>query len=191
MTGLDLSWAVKRVDAALRARQGIEEYTDDPLCVLRISLGKAGRALTLSDGARIAPDDEVVQIHFWNEQLPLIPRTGPNAAWAATLGGRVRHSLSLFVARMQVDRRFDAMTALWTDPPAADGVGQMQMSRIGRHLGFDVFDHEESALQAFFQGLLVSALLRTFNPGAKRARLAYRRCEIWISRAKLMSRYAH
>jgi len=76
VSNLDLTWAVRGVDAILRHRQGIEEFTDDRHCIFRISTETAGRAAILSDGAAIRPGDPLVQIHYWNEHMPVLPENG-------------------------------------------------------------------------------------------------------------------
>ena len=190
MVDLDLSRTVKGVDALLRARQRIEEFTDDRDCVLRVSLGKSGRAVTLSDGAHVAPDDMILRLHLWNEHLPIMPENGPNAAWAASFATRMRHSLALIAARLDRDPRLADIAAAQGAPAFPWRLGASQMSRIAAHFGFDAFEHESGAVHAFLDSILLRGLVRAFNPAGQRGRgVLYRRCDVWISRAKLLSRY--
>ena len=65
-------WAssVGLVDALIRTYYGIYEFTDDPECVLRVGLGQARAAMTLSDGTRVKGGELIGTLHFWNEHLP-------------------------------------------------------------------------------------------------------------------------
>lgn len=193
MSSLDLSWAVRGVDSMLRRHQGIEEFTVDPACLFRISLAPARRAVLLSDGAAIRPGDPVVAIHYWNEHMPPLPARGMTAAWAATFKNGVRHSLALIADLFVEEQRFRDAAALYGEPAFATTSGSDASIRISHHLGFDVIDDESrhGAIHAWFDSVLIWFLMRTFNPVSVRGRgLAHGRLKIWMSRQKLIARYA-
>jgi hypothetical protein len=176
----------------LRRRQGIEEFTDDPECLFRISLIRAGRALVLSDGASIRPDDPIVEIHYWNEHVPTLPERGANAAWAASYKGRVRHSLALIADLLAHDPRFGDVVAIHGAPAFAAQNGGETSTRICEHLGYDVLggEGEDGPIHAWLDSLLIWFLMRAFNPASTRGRgLSHRRIHIWMSRQKLIARY--
>jgi len=58
---------VRGFDALLAQYYGIHEFTDDPDCIMRIALARAGRDIALSDGTSVRADDAVIDLHWWNE----------------------------------------------------------------------------------------------------------------------------
>ncbi len=196
MASLDFSWAVKGVDAMLRRRHGIVEYSDAADCMLRYSLARAKRARTLSDGASVVAGAPVVEIHYWNERLPVIPREGSYSGWAAQFAGRLVGSLHLLGEKIERDPKFDGVVAFSGAPAFARGSRNgLQLARICRRIGFDILEPEAATglggrLHAFFDGVLVWALVWAFNrAGLKTRGLAHGRHEIWMSRAKFLSLY--
>src|SRR2546421_7142682 len=69
-------------DGLLRRRHSVIEYSTDPNCVLRINLGFLDRNLSFSDGTRASAGDRLIDLHLWNEQVPIMPREGASLAWA-------------------------------------------------------------------------------------------------------------
>src|ERR1700681_4445282 len=61
-----LSGAVRQLDAALRRRQGIIEFTRDPQCILRLSAHRAEADVLLRD-RRVQRGEPIGEIHLWNE----------------------------------------------------------------------------------------------------------------------------
>ena len=106
MSTLDLAWAVRGVDSVLRSRFGIEEFSDDPDCIFRISRDRALRPRILSDGAAIRRGDPVLQVHLWNEHLPAMSRDGRSAAWANLFKRRMLCSFALLANRIENEERF-------------------------------------------------------------------------------------
>jgi hypothetical protein len=195
MAHLDLGWAVRGVDSLLRMRQGIEEFTDDPECVLRISINSAGRSLVLSDGTLVREGGPILQLHLWNERLPVLPASGPNAAWANSLKRRMRRSLTILAHHLQGEGRFDTVEAIQAAPAFPSRLGPLQMARIAGHFGFDVVDVSSGRgvtgqIHTVFDSLLVWSLTLAFNPaGLSGKGLLRRRCQIWMSRRKLACHY--
>jgi hypothetical protein len=195
MAHLDLGWAVRGVDSLLRMRQGIEEFTDDAECVLRISMNSAGRSLQLSDGTFVREGGPVLQLHLWNERLPVLPATGPNAVWANSLKRRMRRSLTILAYHLHGEGRFEAVEAIQAAPAFPSRLGPVQMARIAGHFGFDVVDMTSGRgvigqIHTLFDSLLVWSLTLAFNPaGLSGKGLLRHRCQIWMSRRKLENHY--
>ena len=193
MAYLDLGRAVRGVDSLLRQRQGIQEFTADETCLLRISLATACRAMILSDGTAVREGDTVLQLHLWNEHLPVMPTAGPSAAWAALMKRRMRHSLAAVAAYIESERQLDAIGALHGEPPFASRVGALQMVRTAQRFGFDVIDPDaprewRDRIHAVLDSMLLWGLAYAFNPGRLKAKgqgLLRYRYQLWMSRRKL------
>lgn len=195
MAYLDLGRAVRGVDSLLRQHQGIEEFTADEDCVFRVSRGVASRGAVLSDGTLIAAGEAVLQLHFWNEHLPLMPSEGPSAAWAIRLTRSMRKSLIAVAAYLEGERSLDMVRALHGAPPFGSRIGAAQMVRTACRFGFDVVDagtprEWHARIHLVFDSMLLWGLAYAFNPAGLRSKglLRYRH-QLWISRRKLLHDY--
>jgi hypothetical protein len=194
---LDLGRAVRGVDSLLRQHQGIEEFTDDEHCIFRVSRGIASRSVLLSDGTRMVEGEPVLQLHFWNEHLPLMPSAGPSAGWAIRLKQRMRTSLMAVAAYVERERSLDAIRALHGAPPFGSRIGAVQMVRTACRFGFDVIDPDEAPhewrerIHLVFDSMLLWGLAYAFNPAGLRSKgLLRHRHQLWISRRKLLLHYS-
>jgi hypothetical protein len=194
-TYLDLTRAVRGVDFLLRQSMGIEEFTTASDCIFRVSLEFADARIALSDETVVEPGEPVLQIHLWNEHLPLMPAAGPNPAWANRLRRKARQSLIMLATYLEQERQLDAVRAVHGAPPFASRIGARQMARIARRFGFDIFDPDcppelRARFHEIFDSMLLWGLTWAFNPaGLKSKGLLRHRYQLWISRRKLLHLY--
>src|ERR1700733_15483650 len=97
------SWARRRhsrvaalvfaFDRLLRWRQGVFEYTAHPACVFRLQISRCARDRVLRDGTRLLAGQRFAQLHYWTEQMPAIPRSGPTIASGRELHRGIQISL--------------------------------------------------------------------------------------------------
>lgn len=191
-----LRTAVRWLDAFLRRRQCIFEFSDDPRCVLRISPDVCREAINLADGAALQSGDAVGELHFLNEHLPRIPQDGPGIAWGGEMRRALAQSFRMLARAAVTDPRLQGMQAFHGTFAAVHG-GHRQLDRIASHLHFQRIDPPNPPTVAkrihdFFQNILVALLIWTFNPGGLRG-LGLRReyNSLWISRRTLISRYGN
>ena len=76
-------WAefIFALDRRLQRRQGVFEYSHKPDCIFRAQLSRLCSEVLLSDGTFGRPGDGVIDLHFWNEQIPATPIAGYSLAW--------------------------------------------------------------------------------------------------------------
>jgi hypothetical protein len=183
---------VRGVDALLRQRQHIHEFTADQQCLFRISAGEARRRILLSDGTVIRPGDPILELHLWNEHLPAMPAAGPSAAWAILMKRLLRRSLILTALHLEQERALAPIVALHGAPPFRSRLGAAQMLRAAKRFGFDLIEPDApvtwaSLVHDVLDGMLLWALMRAFNPSAQRSNGSSRhRYHLWISRQKLL-----
>lgn len=195
MAHIDLARVVRGVDSILRQRQGIHDFTDHEDCLFRISLTPAAATLRLSDGTTVAAGDPVIELHFWNEHLPVMPSAGPSAAWAVRLKRQMDRSLFLLDRYLVREPRLDEVAALTGAPPFGSRIGAVQMARTGRRFGFEIVESPQEAefgerIHLVFDSMLIWGLGWTFNRPALRSKtLLRRRYRLWLSRATLHARY--
>jgi len=180
----------------LRRRQGIVEFTDDLECVFRISETRAKCARTLSDRVSIVAGQPILQIHYWHEQLPAIPKDDASAAWANIFKNRLRYSCELIADELEVNPRWGLIGAIHAEPAFAYRSGRTRkITRTWELLGFDVVNWDggkriSTLIHGVFDSVLVWALVWAFNPsGLKSHGLWHGRAQIWMSRRKFVGRY--
>ncbi len=76
-------WAefIFALDSWLRRREGVFEYSHKPDCIFRAQLSRLSSDVLLSDGTFGRPGDRVIDLHFWNEQIPITPIGGHSLVW--------------------------------------------------------------------------------------------------------------
>ena len=190
-----LGWPVRAaitiIDSILRRIQGVEEFTQDEQCILRLSLGQSTHDLNLSDGTHIAPGEPVALLHIWNERVPIIGPQGPDLAWGLRAYRLFALSLGMIARYVEKEPRYQSVRAF-------GGESSLYFSGddLFRRLGFAVEHVSQTAhgLRLFKQWvdtMYVLGLTWAFNRGSLNGKnlLHYERCGLWISRQMLMQRY--
>jgi hypothetical protein len=191
---LAVTWALRSVDRLLRQHMAIEEFTGDAECVFRVSLDRAARQVRLSDGVAVREGDPVLQLHLWNEHVPTMPSAGPSASWANLTKRRMHHSLRLVAEFVRSEH--DDIVAVHGEPPFGSRLGAQQMLRTAERFGFDLVQPDggpdvRDRIHEIFDSMLLWGLIMAYNPAAgRRKTLVRHRYQLWISRAKLLRRYA-
>jgi YkoP-like protein len=88
-------WArfIFALDSWLRRWEGVFEYSYEPDCIFRAQLSRLSSDVLLSDGTFGRPGDRVIDLHFWNEQIPVTPLAGYTLAWGCRFNRSVAESL--------------------------------------------------------------------------------------------------
>ena len=88
-------WAefIFALDTWLRRREGVFEYSHKPDCILRAQLSRLTSDVLLSDGTFGRPGDRVIDLHLWNEQIPVTPIAGYSLAWGCRFNRSFAKSL--------------------------------------------------------------------------------------------------
>ena len=81
------------LDGCLQRRAGVFEYSSTSGCIFRAQLGQLSRDVQLSDGTFGRPGDRVIDLHFWNEQIPVKPIASDSLAWGCRFSRSVAQSL--------------------------------------------------------------------------------------------------
>jgi hypothetical protein len=185
---------VRALDERMRRRQGIIEFTDDPHCILRISLARADCDLRLADGVLVRAGDPIIEMHFWNERMPQA-RGAAGLGWGGRFSRRLRRSFDDLAFALDRDPRLAGAVAMRGRLAFAGARNGDDARRFGAWFGFDMADAARAdtlrrRLRDFAEDLWLFALTYTFNPGGLHGRsLVRRRDDMWISRARLVDRY--
>ena len=178
------------------APQGVFEYTDDPACIFRIQHAQAEQPLTLSGGARIEPGMPILNLHLWNEHIPLMGPDGATVGWAHLSSAPSRPRCGSWrPTRCQSD--LDDIAALRADMRLGPVEKSPQLVRLMGRYGFEpaaeairAGSWRSGSLHHFDENILIFLLLLATNPVAVGA-LVLRRDHklVYLSRAALMRRY--
>src|SRR5262249_27182500 len=81
------------LDRVLTRWQSVVEYTHDPTCILRITLGRLDQDFVLTDGTPGHAGERFIDLHLWNEHIPAMPKEGASIAWARQMSLCFQNSL--------------------------------------------------------------------------------------------------
>ena len=190
-----LARAVRRLDAFLRRRQGIFDFSDDERCLLRVSVAAADEGFRFPGGSRIARGDAVGVLHLRNEHLPVIPRGGPDLRWAGAMRRGMAMSLKLLADAVERDPRLRGLPAFGANAVFVSRNGDSQVARLVGRYGFEWVTLDRPPgfwrrFHNFWENFLLFGLQWAFNPAGLRGKgFARPREPIWISREKLLEMY--
>jgi hypothetical protein len=179
------------LDARLRRRLAVAEYTRHPLCVFRLGIARSRRQLTLRDGTRLQAGQRVAQLHFWNEHVPPVPRNGTTIRWARQMQQGIATSLCELARYLASRPDLADISVICADVPSATKSQSRQIARIMGYFGFEARDDQErlrlgQRIHRFGENILISLTVYAQNAGALRPDTLSRvRVPIYLSRRTL------
>lgn len=182
------------LDRWLRRRYGVFEYTSSPRCIFRLSIIVTKNRLELADGTCVEPGERLGDLHLWNEQLPILARTGPPLAWALEMNRRFPVSLRELACYLCSNPKFQdirAIRAMLAFGAAKDTTRLIQMSS---RYGFEPLAAGDvpalSPLHLLGENLLISLMVLARNKEALRLDSVRRvRIPVFLSRSTLERRF--
>ena len=179
------------LDALLRRAYGVYEFSQDPACILRLSLMRSRWDLTLADGTRIRRGEMLAVIHFWNERLPVMPAEGVDLRWAREMYRHFRPSLRLVCQHLASTPHLAAVPALCGEATFLHTSNLEAGSSLLSRLGFEVQPSSWGRFATFWQNVYSWMLIWAFNPASLRGRRPsdLQRYWLWMSRATLEGTY--
>ena len=178
----------------MRRRHAVVEYTRNPLCVFRLQIVHSQNGLVLRDGTRLRPGQRVVQLHYWNEQIPPAPEGGMTIGWARRMTHGIEASLRE-LARCLARPDLSDVAVIRIDAVATMGRESGLLARIMARYGFEAIARSEpppigERLHCFGENILTSLMLFAQNPRALRSgSLTRGRVPLFISRRTLQQRF--
>jgi hypothetical protein len=186
-----LAGALDVLDGRLRRAQAVFEYTRNPACVFRLNIVRAGRPIMLRDGTRVKAGQRIARLHFWNEQIPPVPKGGTTIAWARQMQRAIATSLHELADYLASRPDLGDVALVWADAPTSTKTQREQLARIMARYGFEAkveAAHMSAGerLRRFGENILVSMMVFAYNAGALRPDTLQRvRVPIYLSRSVL------
>jgi hypothetical protein len=183
------------LDGWLRRRQALIEYSSDRRCVFRIQIGRLERDVALADGTRGRTGDRVVDLHIWNEHVPIMPKEGATIVWARLALDHLDTSLRELARYLAARRDLDDILIIRGN--AACGVPEQraQVTRMCERYGFEkIADPAAPTMRQrahrLGENILISLIVWTLNTTAlRRDTLRRDRVQVFMSRAVLARRF--
>jgi hypothetical protein len=195
------SWARRRhsrvaalvfaFDRLLRWRQGVFEYTAHPACVFRLQISRCERDRELRDGTRLLAGQRFAQLHYWTEQMPPIPLSGPTIASGRELHRGIQISLVELARYLRSRPDLGDIEVVFGDVPSGVQAKSGQIGRIMARYGFEVTPESNTLtlaqrLQRWGENILISLIVAARSAGALHVNTLRRvRVPIYLSRRAL------
>ncbi|MGH6817742.1 MAG: YkoP family protein [Methylovirgula sp.] len=162
------------LDRYLRLRQRVREYTSATTCILRIQLLSSAADVSLADGTRLRRGERFIDLHFWNEHVPAIPKRGPTLHWARQMNRCFAESLRELAAYLAARPEFDDVRAIRVNMSLGPPARGDQIARIVARYGFERVAAPQprtfvERMHRLGENILVSLLVLASNSGALKA----------------------
>ncbi len=186
---------MEAVDCRLRYRLGVGEYTRSSDCILRMQIIRNTDDVLLKDGTRLRPGDRIIDLHFWNQQVPLIPEAGPTLAWARRMNDGFKQSLQELAHHLATRSDVDDVVAVRIIAALGADARREKISRILSRFGFEIVLQREAPslarqIRRYGENILISLMVLAYNAIALRADTLRRgRVPAYLSRRALENRY--
>lgn len=187
--------AALRLDDFLRRSHRVIEYCSDPRCVFRMQMDEAGDDFVFADGTRVRREENVINLHLWNEHVPVIPPDGPTVAWGRRMSSSMNFSMCQLAAFIAHCPEFDRVAAVRFKTAVATAGRTRQLLRIMEHFGFEIVPDAPAVswgqkLHEFGENILALLLLTAVNPESARLSVLWRvRSRVLLSRENFDRRY--
>jgi hypothetical protein len=183
---------IRRFDAFQRRRQGVYEYCDAPDCVLRIQLTRLHHALEFGE-ISVAVGQPVIEIHFWNEHLPVAPAGGPDPGFGLGIQRAFIGSLRALARLMKSDPALADVCAVGGVFALISPHTHPAGARLMERMGFTVRPYYRplGRFGEFWENFYSWWIIWSYNPVSLRGRRLTRleRMEIWIRADDFLHRY--
>jgi len=190
-----LAEAIAVLDARLRRRHAVFEYTRNPSCIFRLDIGHSPRALVLRDGTCVRAGQRIARLHFWNEQVPPVPEPGATIGWARRMQRAIAISLVELTDYLAAQPDLEDIAVVGGDVPSGTRAQREQLARIMARYGFEAVVEPEhlpiaERLNRLGENILISLIVFTHNARALRADTLQRvRLPIYLSRRVLQRQF--
>jgi len=187
--------AALRLDDFLRRSNRVNEYCTDPCCVFRMQMDRAEQDFVLADGTRVRRGENIINLHLWNEHVPVIPPDGPTVAWGRRMSSSMNYSMRQLAAFIACRPEFDRVAGVRFKTAVATASRTGQLMRIMQHFGFETVPDGACAswgrtLHEFGENILALLLLTAVNPESARLSVLWRvRSQVLLSRKEFDRRY--
>ncbi len=192
-----LAEVIFALDTRLRRRQAVVEYTTHPSCIFRIQIDRSCRHLALCDGTHLRPGQRIARLHYWNEHIPPIPKSGATIGWARQFQQGIALSLRELVHYLSLRPDLRDIAVICANAPSSTRWQGKQLARIMARFGFEAIAEDErlpigERIHRFGEDILISLLMFARHARALRPDSLRRvRVQIFVSRRTLEEKFSN
>lgn len=193
--GSVLTRMIGSLDRYLRLRQGVVEYSSLDNCIFRLQLIESPNDVVLSDGTEVHVGDRLVDLHIWNEHVPLVGGEGPTVGFARYVSHCVDVSLCELARYLETRDDLSDICAIRGNLVLGSRRRGDQIARIAGRYGFErvrssPMRSSGERLHRFGENILITMLVFARNPSTLRTDTLVRdRTLTYLSRRALSRRY--
>ncbi len=189
-----LASAVFGVDRNLQRREGVFCFTSDTHCIFRIKISSLNAPVTLDNGTTLPAGMEIVELHIWNEQVPILREHVSPVAWALSIRRAFPHSLKLLSGYLAERADFARIGAVGANIALFTADDTKQHLRTCERLGFmrsrTGWGGETGEARRLGENILIALMILALNPGRfSFSALRRNRVPVFMTRAELDRRY--
>jgi len=179
----------------LRRGASVTEFTREPDCIFRIQIARLHQDILMLDGTLARSHERVINLHFWNEHLPLMLDEGPSVGWARRMTRCVEGSLAALACHLAVRPDLDDIALLRANITFSSPTRRARVARVCRRFGFEeVTDCANMTmvrrLHDLGENILTSLMIKALHASGPREDALHRdRTQLFMSRKWLMRRY--
>jgi len=119
------------IDGCLQRQTGVFEYSDAPDCIFRAQLNRLSGNILLADGTRGHPGDRIIDLHFWNEQIPVQGAGLSSLAWGCRFNRGFAKSLRMLAEFLENTAELADVTIVRAE------INLEMLDRIAERHGFE------------------------------------------------------
>ncbi len=186
---------VDALDRHLRSKLKVVEYSRSRDCLFRLQIIESDDEFLLKDGTLVRAGDRLIDLHFWNEQMPAMPEAGPTLAFARRIERCLDVSLSELARYLACRDDLTDIRAIRGNMSLGASHRSEQIARLAAKYGFENFARRKplsfgERLHRLGENILITMLVIRRNPGAIRPDTLLRdRTLTYLSRRTLEERY--
>jgi hypothetical protein len=190
-----LSVLIEAVDWQLRRWLGVSEYTQSSDCILRMQIVRNADYVLLKDGTYLRPGASIIDLHFWNQQIPPMPGTGPSLGWARRMNDSFRRSLQELAHHLASRTDVEDIAAVRAIAALGSDARGDKVSRILSRFGFEIVPQQQTQsathlIRRYGENILISLMVLAYNAVSLRYDTLRRgRVRAYLSRRMLDDRY--
>lgn len=188
-----LGWVIFRIDDVLRARHRVYEFSRHAQVIFRIQVRRCEHEIVLSDATRAFAGDPFIDLHLWNEHLPLL--SDGSLRFARRMNECLHKSLCELAAHLSATRELEDVDIIRANMGFGTKAQTLQLTRISNWFGFETIADlrclsRRQRLHRFGENVLISLMVLARNGAAlRRDSLARSRVQVFLSRRALLDRY--
>ena len=173
------------LDGCLQWQAGVFEYSAASDCIFRAQLSRLSENILLADGTFGRQGDRIIDLHFWNEQIPVQVAGGTSLAWGCRFNRSFAKSLLMLAEFLKNNAELADINVIRAD------VNLEILDRIAERHGFEPVRSSGAPplwkrIHEFGENILFWLLALACNSGGERPKYFWRRRKLlFLSRRTL------